>query len=379
MTSLASKSARIAALCVVFSALTACALLPRSGPTRNELFAGSVQREGDAFVVEVNSRVTAATAVVPALGFPPSLINAGVSNTDVIRPGDLLSLTIYENVRDGLLAGEGAAAATISQVQVDGAGFIFIPYAGRIRAAGNTPEALREIITRNLDEQTPDPQVIVQREAGDGATVTLAGAIGGQGVYPIQRPTRTLSGMLAAAGGVIIEPEIAQVTVVRGRHTGTIWFQDLFRDPSVDIALRADDRILVEGDTRSFTALGATGAQTLVPFESQSISAIEAIASVGGLNPTLADPTGVFVLRNEPEPIAESVLGRDDLTGTQRMIYVLDLTAPTGMFEARDFLIRDEDTVYVTAAPITQWNNAISALTGSLGAVSTVGNVLPTD
>jgi len=379
VTSLASKSARIAALCVVFSALTACALLPRSGPTRNELFAGSVQREGDAFVVEVNSRVTAATAVVPALGFPPSLINAGVSNTDVIRPGDLLSLTIYENVRDGLLAGEGAAAATISQVQVDGAGFIFIPYAGRIRAAGNTPEALREIITRNLDEQTPDPQVIVQREAGDGATVTLAGAIGGQGVYPIQRPTRTLSGMLAAAGGVIIEPEIAQVTVVRGRHTGTIWFQDLFRDPSVDIALRADDRILVEGDTRSFTALGATGAQTLVPFESQSISAIEAIASVGGLNPTLADPTGVFVLRNEPEPIAESVLGRDDLTGTQRMIYVLDLTAPTGMFEARDFLIRDEDTVYVTAAPITQWNNAISALTGSLGAVSTVGNVLPTD
>jgi len=379
VTSLASKSARIAALCVVFSALTACALLPRSGPTRNELFAGSVQREGDAFVVEVNSRVTAATAVVPALGFPPSLINAGVSNTDVIRPGDLLSLTIYENVRDGLLAGEGAAAATISQVQVDGAGFIFIPYAGRIRAAGNTPEALREIITRNLDEQTPDPQVIVQREAGDGATVTLAGAIGGQGVYPIQRPTRTLSGMLAAAGGVTIEPEIAQVTVVRGRHTGTIWFQDLFRDPSVDIALRADDRILVEGDTRSFTALGATGAQTLVPFESQSISAIEAIASVGGLNPTLADPTGVFVLRNEPEPIAEAVLGRDDLTGTQRMIYVLDLTAPTGMFEARDFLIRDEDTVYVTAAPITQWNNAISALTGSLGAVSTVGNVLPTD
>jgi polysaccharide export outer membrane protein len=372
---LASRGARIGALCVLVTAVTACGLLPRSGPTRNEIFAGSVQRDGDAFVVEVNQRVTAATAVVPALGFPAELVNAGLSNTDVIRPGDSIALTIYENVTDGLLAGEGAAAAVIEEVEVDGAGFIFIPYAGRIRAAGNTPEQLRGIITRNLDEQTPDPQVIVRRAAGDGSTVTVTGTVGGQGVYPIQRPTRTLSSMLAAAGGVTVEPEIAQVTLVRGNHRGTIWFQDLFRDPTVDIALRNGDRILVEEDGRSFTALGATGVQTIVPFESQVISAIEAIASVGGLNPLRADPTGVFIMRNEPEPIARSVLGRDDLIGAQRMVYVLDLTAPTGMFEARDFVIRDGDTVYVTAAPITQWNNAISALTGTLGAADTVANV----
>lgn len=372
MTSLASMGARIGVLCVVVASVAACGLLPRSGPNRNELFAGSVQREGDAFVVEVNARVTAATAVVPALGFPQALINAGVSNTEIIRPGDLLSLTIYENVTDGLLAGQGGTAAIIDSVQVDGAGFIFIPYAGRIRAAGNTPEGLREIITRNLDEQTPDPQVLVRREAGDGATVTVAGTVGGQGVYPIERPTRSLSGMLAAAGGIVGEPDIAQVTVVRGDHRGTIWFQDIYRTDNADIALRNGDRILVEQDGRSFTALGATGTQTIVPFESQIISAIEAIASVGGLNPSLADPTGVFVLRNEPEELARAVLGRGDLVGAQRMIYVLDLTAPTGMFEARDFVIRDGDTVYVTAAPITQWNNAIGALTGTLGAATNI-------
>ena len=377
MTSLPFRGARLVALCVVVTAVTACGLLPRSGPTKTEIFAGSVQRDGDAFVVEVNQRVTEATAIVPALGFPSELVNAGISNTDVIRPGDTISLTIYENVTDGLLAGENAAAAVINEVEVDGAGFIFIPYAGRIRAAGNTPEALRGIITRNLDEQTPDPQVIVRRSAGDGSTVTVTGVVGGQGVYPIQRPTRTLSAMLAAAGGVTVAPEIAQVTLVRGPHRGTVWFQDLFRDASVDIALRGGDRILVEEDSRSFTALGATGAQTVVPFDSQVISAIEAIASVGGLSARLADPTGVFVLRDEPEAIARAVLGRDDLIGTQRMIYVLDLTAPTGMFEARDFVIRDGDTVYVTAAPITQWNNAVSALIGTLGAADTVANAAP--
>jgi len=374
VTSMAFRSARVAVLCIIVTAVSACGILPRSGPTRNEIFAGSVQRQGDAFVVEVNQRVTAATAVVPALGFPHALISAGVSDVDVIRPGDRVSFTVYENVTDGLLAGQNASAAAIEEVEVDGAGFIFIPYAGRIRAAGNTPEALRGIITRNLDEQTPDPQIIVRRTAGDGSTVTVTGVVGAQGVYPIQRPTRTLSAMLAAAGGVTISPEIAQVTLVRGNERGTIWFQDLFRDPSVDIALRSGDRILVEEDSRRFTAMGATGTQTVVPFESQVISAIEAIASVGGLNPSLADPTGVFVLRNEPEEIARAVLGRDDLVGAQRMIYVLDLTAPTGMFEARDFVIRDQDTVYVTEAPITQWNNAIRALTGTLGAANTVAN-----
>ncbi len=381
MISTVPSIARIAALVTCVVTISACGVLtrvlPSACPTRNQIFAGSVQRDGDAFVVEVNQRVTAATALVPALGFPSGLLNAGVANTDVIRPGDTLTLTIFENVTDGLLAGEGANAAQLSTLQVDTSGFIFIPYAGRIRAAGNTPEQLREVITRNLDEQTPDPQVIVSREAGDGATVVVTSTVG-TGIYPIERPTRMLSGLLAAAGGAADQAEITRVTLVRGGQTGTVWYQDIFRDPAVDIAMRADDRVIVEQDTRRFTALGATGAQTVVPFDTQVISAIDAIASVGGLNPRLADPTGVFVLRNEPEELANLVLARTDLTGTQRMIYVLDLTAPTGMFEARDFVIRDGDTVYVTSAPITQFNTAISALTGTLSGVTGVTDALGT-
>ncbi|UOA28193.1 hypothetical protein DSM107133_02938 [Pseudosulfitobacter sp. DSM 107133] len=239
-----------------------------------------------------------------------------------------------------------------------------MPYAGRIRAAGNSPEAIRRIITAKLEEQTPDPQVQVRRMAGDGSTVSLIGAVGGQGVFAIERPTRTLGAMLARAGGVTIEPDVAQVTVIRGSHRGKIWLQDLYDHPELDIALRGGDRILVEEDTRAFTALGATGGQARVPFESQNMSALEAIAQVGGLNPATADPTGIFVMRNEDAAIANSVLGRGDLQGAQRMVYVLDLTQPNGMFEARDFLIRDGDTLYVTEAPYTQFTKILSALTG---------------
>ncbi|SER58508.1 polysaccharide export outer membrane protein [Tranquillimonas rosea] len=370
----ASRLARSAVFAALVAAVAGCGL-PRSGPNKREIFAGSVQRQGDAFVVSVNERVTRATSVVPALGFSSSFLNAGVVGSDTIRPGDTLGLTIYENVDDGLLAAEGVNATVLEEVQVDGDGFIFVPYAGRIRAAGNAPETVRRLITEKLDAQTPDPQVQVRRLAGDGATVSVVGGVGAQGVYAIERPTRTLSAMLARAGGLAIPSEVARVTVVRGDHEDEVWFEDIYRGPRADIAMRGGDRILVEQDTRSFTALGATGTQNRVDFDTRSISAIEAIARVGGLNTALADPTGVFVFRNEPEEIAEQVLGRTDLQGTQRMVYVLDLTEPTGMFEARDFVIRDGDTVYVTEAPYTHFNKVLGALTGTLGSANSLDSL----
>lgn len=369
-----SKGAKGLALVILVAALASCGL-PRSGPNKKEIFAGSVLKEGDAFIVSVNSRVTRATAVTPALGFASDFQNAGVMGSDTISPGDVLAMTIFENVKDDpLLGNTGQRVSALEQVQVDGAGYIFVPYAGRIKAAGQSPEGLRRTITRKLDTQTPDPQVTVQRVAGDGSTVSVSGMVGGQGVYPIERPTRTLGAMIARAGGVAIEPAVAIVRVSRGGRTGQIWLEDLYSNPSLDIALRAGDRIVVERDTRAFVALGATGSQNRVPFETQTLSAIEAIAQVGGLSTGLADPTGVFVFRNEPAEIANSVLGRSDLQGDQRMVYVLDLTQPTGMFEARDFLIRDGDTVYVTEAPFVQWQKTISAVTGTVGAASSVSS-----
>lgn len=372
MTFSVSGWVRPIAIVMALAVLSACTL-PKVGPSKSEIFAGSVQKEGDAFVVTVDDRVTEATAVVPPLGFSDSFKNASKIGSDTIQPGDILGLTIWENVDDGLLAGQTSNATLLESVQVDGDGFIFVPYAGRIKASGNSPEAIRRIITAKLEEQTPDPQVEVRREAGDGSTVSLTGSVGAQGVYAIERPTRTLSTMLSKAGGVTIEPEIAQITVIRGGQRSRIWFQDLYNNPEVDIALRGGDRILVEEDTRSFTALGATGTQARVPFQSQNLSSLEAIAQVGGLISSTSDATGVFVFRNEPSEIAADVLGRNDLEGPQRMIYLLDLTKPNGMFVARDFVIRDGDTLYVTEAPINQWNKAVSAVFGSL--VAPVANV----
>ncbi len=366
-----SAGVRFATLSILLLALGSCGL-PRSGPNKREIYSSSVQRQGDAFIVSVNNRVIKYTSVAPALDFSKRFTRAGKIVSDIIRPGDTLSLTVWENTKETLLGGIGGSSTNLQQIQVDATGSIFVPYAGRIKAAGNTPDQLRQIITSKLDAQTPDPQVIVRRIAGDGSSVSIMGKVAGQGVYPIKGATRTLTAMLAKAGGVTVEPEVAQIKVTRRGQTGTVWLQDLYSNPKSDIALRPGDRIFVQQDRRTFTALGATGSQTRIPFNTQKLSAIEALAQVGGLNSNLADPTGVFIFRDEPAEIANAVLGRTDLVGPQRFAYVLDLTEPTGMFIGRDFLIRDGDTIYVTEAPYVQWNKTLGVLNSAIGTKASI-------
>lgn len=365
-----SRRARALALSVFVVGLTACTT-PRPGPSMNEIFAGSVLREGDSYIVAVGDRVNRAANVPMALGFSAALRNAQLLAGDTIRTGDTVAVTVFENVPEGLLTAADTPGARLTELQVDDQGYIYVPFAGRVRAAGQTPEGLRSAIAAQLDQQTPDPQVYVSRTGGDGATVSVVGRVGAQGVYPIQRPNRRLTAMLATAGGVNIPTQTAVITVARGSVVDRVWLNDLFEHPELDIAMRGGDRIFVEQDHRRFTVLGATGNQAMVTFDQPELTAIEALAQVGGLDATRADPTGVFVFRDEPAEVARNVLGQPELQGDQRIVYVLDLTAPNGMFMARDFQIRDGDTIYVTEASAVTWNRTIASISGTLSATAT--------
>ena len=334
----------------------------------NEIFAGSVLREGDSYIVAVGDRVNRAANVPSSLGFSDALRNAQLLGGDTIRTGDTVSVTVFENVPEGLLTSADTPGARLTELQVDDQGYIFVPFAGRVRAAGQSPEALRAAIAEQLDQQTPDPQVYVSRTGGDGATVSVVGRVGAQGVYPIARPNRRLTAMIATAGGVSVPTQTAMVTVARGSVIDRVWLDDLFRYPQLDIAMRGGDRIFVEQDQRRFTIMGATGTQALITFDQRELTAIEALAQVGGLDAARADPTGVFVFRDEPAEVARNVLGMPNLQGDTRIVYVLDLTAPNGMFMARDFQIRDGDSIYVTEASAVRWNRQIATLTGALSA-----------
>jgi polysaccharide export outer membrane protein len=360
-------------------ALGGCTL-PRSGPTASEILAAGSLEEGAVQIVAVSPDIARVASAEKGLAFGSEFVNAGAISADGISPGDRVSVTVWENVDTGLLAGVGQKVTVLEELQVDEQGRIFVPYAGQIQAGGRTPEQLRADITAALEDQTPEPQVEVRRVTGVGSTVSVMGGVGKQGVYPIEAPTRRLSGMLAAAGGVTIVPEIAQVTVDRGGRSGTVWLQDLYDNPRNDIALRAGDRVIVEQDRRSFTALGASTGQRRVPFTKRDLSVLEALAEAGGLNGASADPTGIFLFRDE-EPEVLRRLGGVEGAGPQRVAYVIDLTEPLGVFAAREFIVRDEDTIYVTEAPVAAWSRVIGIAGNAVrtgGAAAALGAAVET-
>ena len=74
MKSVRVRWAKPVACLAIVGLLGACGL-PQVGPNKRQIYAGSVQKEGDAYVIVVNDRVTRATAVVPALGFSSTFAN----------------------------------------------------------------------------------------------------------------------------------------------------------------------------------------------------------------------------------------------------------------------------------------------------------------
>ena len=98
-------------------ALVASCGLPRSGPNKREILAGAVDKKGNAYIVPVTPAVTAATASQPTFGFSAGFRNAGLVGSDTISTGDILSITVFENVKDEpLLGNSGQRVTALSEV-----------------------------------------------------------------------------------------------------------------------------------------------------------------------------------------------------------------------------------------------------------------------
>ncbi|MCR8526407.1 hypothetical protein WB334_25865, partial [Escherichia coli] len=61
--------------------------------------------------------------------------------------------------------------------------------------------------------------------------------------------------------------------------------------------------------------------------------------------------------------------------GPQRMAYLIDLTTPEGLFAARDFIIRDRDTVYMTEAPFAAWSRVLAVAVTAVNFTSSATNL----
>jgi polysaccharide biosynthesis/export protein len=328
-------------------------------------------------VVNVDQRVANS---VTALG-QPSLVGTfgfgSAPGTPVIGVGDELSVLIFEAGPDGLFSTTERKSTQIPVVvQPNGHGQI--PYAGSIMFAGKTLEGARQEIAQALKSKAVEPDVVVNITKNYSRMVSVQGAVNRPEMVVLGLSPQPLTSVIAAAGGPAKASYDTYVTLTRGKKSSTVLLQSVIDRPKEDIMIRPDDKIFLTYDPQTFTALGNVLKNGKIPFETSTLTLVEAAALSGGARADLADPKGYFIFRYEYEVVYRQVVGeqrfRDllqqgmvpDREGRYPIIYKIDMTDPQSYLVTQSFPIRNKDVLYLSRHPAADFVKFVGIIRGPL-------------
>lgn len=370
----------------LLAVLTGCSVLPSGGPTSSELVQSIDEKkptEGYA-VFDLTAEVARVVAPTRGDGFRGRFGSKGARTTPVVGAGDVLQVAIYESALGGLFTPpENTMGAANKNVQlppitVDPNGEIRIPYAGSIKVAGSTPAQIERTIEKKLTGRAIDPQVVVTLGANRSAMVTVSGDVRTPNRFPVGMANERLLDVISMAGGAQGGAHETQVRLLRGPATASLSLKAVQDDPEENVYVSPGDVVVLEKRPRSVIALGASGRNAEIRFESDRMTLSQAIGAAGGLQDSRADPTGVFVFRHEPvdvvrraQPTYVDPLQRQ----TVPTIYKLDLRSADGYFVAQSFQMRDQDQIFVANAEGAQYLKFLQLIGTSVGTSSSVAAI----
>lgn len=370
-------------------ALAACSTLPESGPTGHDIeHAAREAGTGAAFPFQF-VEISSASEVPPPAALPSStLLTLPPPPTDLIGPGDVLNITVYEagvslfgkgatRISSSILAPPTAAgAAPIDQsaqaerlagIRVDDHGFLVFPFVGRIQAAGLTASQLQSLIRSRLRGMSQDPQVMVSFDQSITNSVVLAGEVSHPGRFVLPTNRETLNQTIALAGGYKGDAKDIVARVQRAGSSFEIRLSDLLDRPDRDVPIAPGDTITLVSRPESFSSLGAPNHAEQIRFPRGRISVAEAVALAGGANPSTGDAAAIFVFRYVPNAAGTA----------EPTVYHLNMMRPGAMFLAQRFMMRDQDLLYVGNARANQPSKFVQLLSQLFLPVATVRNVVP--
>ena len=294
------------------------------------------------------------------------ITRSATASDPLIAAGDKLDLTIWDNDESSLLSSPTQKVVQLSDLTVSSKGTVFLPYADEVYVAKMTPDEARRAIQDKLLTIIPSAQVQLQFASGSLNSVELISGVPDPGVFPLENRSTTLTSILALGGGIPADLANPQIKLSRGGKLYGVSAETLLSNPDLDTTLRGGDKVFVEADKRYFLALGAAGKEAIVAFPRDHITALDAMALVGGVNQNTANPKGILILRDYP---ASAVRSDGKGPGRDRMVFVLDLTSADGLFSAGEFGIQDRDLVLVTQSELIN-TRTIFGLIGSVFGLS---------
>lgn len=373
--------------------LAGCAVLPMGGPSTRAVSSAGEEVTADAQIriVEVTDAVAGRLLAMKKPATFSEVLAGAARYGAIVGPGDALDITIFESppaVLFGSALGGGAGQGFVSSNAVNvrandlpsqvvsASGYIDVPFAGQVSAAGLTPQDVAREIKARLAGKAHDPQVIVRLANNATANVTIVGDVAQSGRVPLTAKGERLLDVLASAGGVRQPVGKMTIQVTRGNLVEAMPLQDVITDPRQNIRLQADDVVTLLFQPYSFTVLGAARANQEIPFEGTGLTLSQALGRMGGVDDQRANPKGVFVFRFEdpalfPQDGQPAPATKD---GKVPVIYRVNLRDPKTLFVAQSFPIRDKDVIYISNAPLADFSKFLQAVSQIVYPIATIQN-----
>jgi len=351
-----------------------CSSLPSAGPTAFEIT--SDERPSGAFdgyiVVDIDQRVADILASQTHPTFFGTFHDRRPRPDLRIGVGDGLTVTIWEAASGGLFSSQvvdrvspGSRTATIPEQIVAQDGTIQVPYAGRIKAAGQRPADVERAIIDALKGKAIEPQVVVTISQNISNTVTVTGEVTNGMRVPLTLKGDRILSVIAAAGGMKAAANESFVRLTRDGKTVSVAFNKILADPKENVYVRPGDVITVIREPQTFTAFGGTQRNESVPFDATGITLEQAVAKAGGLLDNRADASGVFLLRFEPATIAAELQPPPEGTYAKEfvpVVYRLNLRDANSYFLASTIPMRNKDILYVANAPMNEVQKVLNMI-----------------
>jgi len=382
---------------LAMSGMSACATLPRNGPTGKQITKDATKRNDIGFEI-VNiapGNIGALSTTESPTGALATLSAEGV--VDTLGAGDVLSIEIYEvgaslfGGRANIAATGGSASGDVTPsasgetvgeggVVVDRNGEITLPYIGTISVGGLTTAQVQRLIVAGLRGKSQSPQVIVTLRRNVSNTVVVMGAVTNPRRVPLTLARERLLDVIADTGGITRAAQTGTSTatgtgpqdeIVRFTRRGRTVEQPLdtiLSGSPDDLVLLGGDRIELIRQPRTFTVFGAIDRISQIPFESRTLTLAEALARAGGPNDGRADPRSVFVFRlpaGAIVPIGPAQPGGPAVPlalPVKPIVYRIDMLSAQNYFLAQQFVMRDKDVVYIANASANQPLKLVQAL-----------------
>jgi polysaccharide export outer membrane protein len=254
---------------------------------------------------------------------------------DTIAVGELVQVTLMEAAPSMLLAGAsdslgGARSLQLPDQVVQTDGSISVPFVGRLKVAGSTPESVEAHIAASLKGKANMLQALVRVNAV-AQEVTVVGEVRAAKRLPLSQKRERLLDVIAAAGGASAPVEKVSVSLSRANVTVDLPLQRVIREHLENVEMAAGDVVTLYHQPQHFIALGAVNKQGEVPYEATGITLAQAVARAGGLVDSKAAPSEVFLARQHDG---------------KATVYRLDMTRPEALFVMRNTPVSNGDIVY---------------------------------